>query len=178
MNRRPASDNKQLLNYVFEDDDEQSDVVSSSLSRPYLRRVWSDDESTLATLSTNSTAQYIKKRDRTLSSNDDSTVNSKDELPSFYDLSVYFQKMVSRSIRSTANSFMNREESESREEDNFVLKDEDFFWNPVAGQSFDTVDTRKTTELKKSSFSKWDQGVNLWQTNRVFRNSNNYSEES
>lgn len=120
-------------------------------SHPNLRRAWSDDESTATSLSG---SKSTKSRNILQPSYDASTVTNnaswkKDGLPSFHEwleMTSNFTHMVSEQINQCTTATMDS----LRYDEGFTLKDEDFFWSPTA-QSFDTIDTRKTSD--NSTFS-------------------------
>ncbi len=127
---------------------------------PRLRQAWSDDESIL------SSSKFIKKPSparREISV--DSTVmpNPCNEeggiTSSFAEWLNYTNKltdMVSKQIQGCTTG------AEDDCDDNFKLKDEEFFWNPNA-QSFDTYDTSR---VAKESFSKWGENIQMWRSDR------------
>ncbi len=137
----------------------------SSSAGPYLKQAWSDDESTVASLSKE---KFMKRRRHSQTSYDESTILSTQSNTrgsfSFYDWLDYTKdltEMVSKQI----NDCTSGPEHETKEP-GFTLKDEDFFWSPTAN-SFDTADTRKTNYLPNSTFSRWDQRVELWDSERT-----------
>lgn len=167
--------------------DDESDVDSSGFmpkyqlgklgDHPHLRQAWSDDESTI------SSSKFIRKprSPRRQISVDDSTIASTqsgredDFSSSFSDWLNYTNKitdLVSKQIQGCTHGT-----GDDCDDNNFKLKDEEFFWNPSA-QSFDTLDTTRTTEVTKESFSKWKQNISMWQSDRnAFTINENHSEE-
>jgi hypothetical protein len=135
----------------------------------HLKRAWSDDDSTVASTlgSLSSGGKYVRRdTNLTLPSFDESTVVSnqstvKGGLPSFYDW-LHFTKdvtdmanMVSKGINDCTQGA-----GDDVREQGFTLKDEDFIWNTTA-QSFDTIDTRRTSTT-------WgDESVNSYQEDQV-----------
>ncbi len=116
-------------------------------SHPNLRRAWSDDESTATSLSGSTST---KSRNILQPSYDASTMASKkDGLPSFHEwleMTSNFTHMVSEQISQCTTATMDS----VKYDEGFTLKDEDFFWSHTS-QSFDTIDTRKTSD--NSTFS-------------------------
>ena len=178
MNNEHGSDSKSTVDEIFKN------LGSSS---PYLKQAWSDDESTIASLSI--AGKYMRRRGFSQTSNDESTILSLSSRSNtigssqsntrgsfnFNDWLDYTKNLTELVSKQITGCTSGQEEYETKEP-GFTLKDEDFYWGPTSS-SYDTADTRRTNDLRHSTFSRWDQRVKLWDSDRtnMIKNSDNAS---
>mmetsp|Transcript_11629 Transcript_11629/g.14666 ORF Transcript_11629/g.14666 Transcript_11629/m.14666 type:complete len:200 (+) Transcript_11629:88-687(+) len=166
---------------------ENNPLSSSANVSPYLKKAWSDDESTVASLSVGQ--QYVRRRGvPSRTSYDDSTILSTNSSQSatkdvfnFYNWLDYTKSLTDLVSKQINDCTSGPEEYETKDT-GFTLKDEEFFWSPNAN-SYDTADTRRTNDLLPNPISKMDQHMKnqrinkLWDSDRtqLVKNTNNVS---